>query len=247
MVFSLSINFKLAMIPVTDFEPDSSISDKTTFSSLPSFDIFVKQVVNGNSYQITGLFAENVFALPVIQQPTGHPEFVNSIDDAITQFGLASSFGSLGFLAHNTLSGKLFSDLYLGETIIIIFGDGHFERYLVNGIRQFQALSPNSSQSNFIDLETGYTLSAEDLFYQTYGIQGNLILQTCISNNGIDSWGRLFVIASPQPDEQSFSTSFLITLDQTSSLNTTSSSAQVSPPEPIFLRISGIRTRLCSE
>lgn len=246
MVLSMNTKFMLAMIPVTDSDPRPSISDKTNISSLPGLDLFTKQVNNGNSWQITGLFVENVFALPVVQQPKGHPEFVNSIDGLVTQFGLATSFGSLGFLAHNTLSGKLFSYLNSGNAVIIVFGDGHFERYLVTGVRQFQALSPNSPQSNFVDLQTGDTLSAEDLFYETYGIQGNLILQTCISNNGVDSWGRLFVIASPQPMESSLSFSYPISIDQTNTLNS-SSSTQLAVSEPIILRISGMINRLYKE
>jgi hypothetical protein len=30
-----------------------------------------------------------------------------------------------------------------------------------------------------------------------YGRRGDLVLQTCIEAQGIDTWGRLFVIAEP--------------------------------------------------
>lgn len=195
----LTVNPRLALclIPATGSQPDASTSDITASSTTPTLGVFSIQVNNGNSNQVTGLFAENVFAFPVLQQPEGHPEAVNSIDNTVTQFSLASNYGSLGFLAHNFLSGKWFSNLSTGETIDVVYGDGHYQTYVVSQIRQFQAISPSSVTSNFVDLESGETLTATELFYQTYGIKGNLILQTCISKNGNDSWGRMFIVATP--------------------------------------------------
>jgi hypothetical protein len=40
-------------------------------------------------------------------------------------------------------------------------------------------------------------LSASDLFTQTYGVRNSLVLQTCITLNGLDTWGRLFILATP--------------------------------------------------
>lgn len=197
VVFSVNPRFALALIPVTGSQPDASVKDVAATSSTPTLGIFSVQVNNGNSQQITGLFSEDVFALPVLQQPGGHPEYVNTKDNTVTQFSMATSYGSLGFLAHNFLAGRFFSSLSKDGHIDIVYGDGHFQSYTIVEIRSFQATSPSSVQSNFLDLATGDTLTAAQLFYQTYGVEGNLVLQTCISAHGNDSWGRLFVIAVP--------------------------------------------------
>jgi hypothetical protein len=81
--------------------------------------------------------------------------------------------------------------------ITVIQGDGQTLSFEVEQIRRFQAISPSSPYSTFIDLENHETLSAADLFLQTYGVKGNLILQTCIASGEVDTWGRLFVIAVP--------------------------------------------------
>jgi hypothetical protein len=165
--------------------------------SLPAFislSDFSQQVSNGNGGQITGIYSNNLFALSVVQQPSGQPGFVSTSGNTTTQFGMASS---LGFLAHNYLSGSLFSYLSAGSSITVVYGDGNTQSYRVSQVRKFLALSPESASSDFVDLASGATLSAADLFYQTYGVSGQLVLQTCISSNGVGSWGRLFVIATP--------------------------------------------------
>jgi hypothetical protein len=40
-------------------------------------------------------------------------------------------------------------------------------------------------------------LTVQQVFYQTYGVSSQLILQTCIASQGLDTWGRLIVIAAP--------------------------------------------------
>jgi hypothetical protein len=48
-----------------------------------------------------------------------------------------------------------------------------------------------------VDLDADQQLSASDLFYMMYNSDNSVVLQTCIANEGISSWGRLFVIAVP--------------------------------------------------
>ncbi len=109
---------------------------------------------------------------------------------------MASSYGSIGMLAHNYLAGASFASLGSGKEIDVIYGDGKVVKYTVSSIRKYQALSPTSMYSDFKDLSNpSKTLSVSDVFYATYGKSGALVLQTCISNNGNASWGRLFVIA----------------------------------------------------
>lgn len=155
---------------------------------------FASQVTNGNGSQVTGIYSDNLFALSVVQQPSGNAGFVSTAGNTATQFRLGSA---LGFLAHNYLAGSMFFYLYSGAPIKLVYGDGHIKSYRVTQIRKFQALSPNSGSSSFVDLATGGTLTASDLFYQTYGVSGQVVLQTCIAKDGIGSWGRLFVIATP--------------------------------------------------
>jgi hypothetical protein len=162
-------------------------------STVSGLAAFAAKVTNGNGGQITGLYSENLFALSVVQQ-SGDASYVSTAGNTTTQFSMASG---LGFLAHNYLSGSLFFYLYGGAPITVVYGDGHTQSYRVSQIRKFQALSPDSPYSDFVDLASGSTLSATDLFYATYGVGGQLVLQTCIAANGNSSWGRLFVIATP--------------------------------------------------
>lgn len=183
-----------AQIPVTggmDMESSSSI---TTTSSLASF---IAQVKNGSSEQITGLYIQDIFSYPVIQQPSDQPAYVSTNADLVTQFSSASSFGSLGFLAHNNLAGSRFSEIENGDLISVVFGDGHFIQYQVTQIRSLKALEPTSTSSSFLDLSDNQKLTTQEVFYQTYGVKDQLILQTCISSQGLDSWGRLFIVAVP--------------------------------------------------
>jgi hypothetical protein len=158
---------------------------------------FTRQVQNGNAAQVVGIYVDSVMAFPVVAQPGGQPGYVSTQEGVVTRFSMADAYGSLGFLAHNYLAGNAFFGLGGGQIVIVVFGDGHYAGYRIEAIRHFQATNPLSPYSSFIDQETGATLSANDLFFQTYGIPDHLILQTCIAANGNDSWGRLFVIATP--------------------------------------------------
>jgi hypothetical protein len=198
-IFLLLVNSMpgTTIIPVTgEMTLDISVGTK-----VPTLGIFIEQVRNGKADQVTGLYSADLFAYPVITQPADQPAYVYPLDGKITQFNLATSYGSLGFLAHNTLAGATFSNLTPGKRITVVYGDGHTTAYDVILTRRFQATQPGSPYSSFIDLATDKTLRVTDLFMQTYGLKGNLVLQTCITNNGSDSWGRLFIIASPHLPE----------------------------------------------
>lgn len=164
----------------------------------PSYDglaNFSNQVTNGNGSQVTGLYSENIFALNVVQQPSGQAGYVATSENSTTQFSMATG---LGFLAHNYLAGASFANINYGMIISVVYGDGSTSNYRVTNIRKFQALDPESPYSAFIDLASGEQLTGTDLFNQTYAIPGQIVLQTCISANGNSSWGRLFIIATPE-------------------------------------------------
>jgi hypothetical protein len=168
-----------------------------TQTELPRLVDFSRQVHNGDPGQVVGLYVPSIIASPVVAQPADQPSYVSTREDVVTKFGMADSYGSLGFLAHNTLAGSLFDELEMGNLVHVIYGDGDIALYAVRSILRFQAIEPLNPYSNFIDEQSGALLTGSDLFFQTYGVPGQLTLQTCISAGGSDSWGRLFVIASP--------------------------------------------------
>jgi hypothetical protein len=158
---------------------------------------FTEAVKDGNADNIKGLYAADVFTLRVIQQPSGKPGFVSPIDGVATQFSMATSNHVTGMLAHNFASGRFFFDLAQGNIIDVVYGDGTVKEYKVSAIKRFQALSPKSASSDFIDLDTNEKLSAGGLFSKMYTGKHHLTLQTCIQEGTEDSWGRLFIIAEP--------------------------------------------------
>jgi hypothetical protein len=167
-------------------------------AALPTLAEFSASVLSSNPTQVTGIYAPGVMALPVVQQPAGQTGFVSNTPETITQFAAAGRYGSTGLLAHNTLAGRYFPILSDDSIIALVYGDGHTQYFRVTEVKQYQALSPTSIYSQFIDLgQPNITLTSTDLFRQTYGRGDVLILQTCIVNGDEASWGRLFIIAEP--------------------------------------------------
>jgi hypothetical protein len=148
--------------------------------------------------QIAGVFVPGVFSLPVIQQPEDEPWFVSSAPEIITQFNLAGEYGSLGFLAHNTLAGSAFYDLEIGQEIIVVYGDGELARFEVGEIFSYQALDPDSPYSVFKAMGgSKKELTSTDLFHLVYAKPHRVVFQTCLEAEGDPNWGRYFVIAYP--------------------------------------------------
>lgn len=166
--------------------------------NLPAFADFSKAMQNGKEDVLRGVYVNEVLALPVIQQPSGNPGYVSNLDGEITQFGMASQYGNIGLLAHNHLSGKLFSQLAVGQEVRLVYGDGKTETFVITEILSYQALQPTSPYSTFRNLSQDETLSAEQMFKRAYLGDRHVTLQTCIEANGNNSWGRLFIIALPK-------------------------------------------------
>jgi len=158
---------------------------------------FVQSLIDGSAGTIRGLYVDNKFAFPVVQQPTGNAAFVSTTEDVITDFAMPRKYGVTGLLAHNYLAGIEFFELEIGDLIQVVYGDGNIQMYRVSDIQSYQALSPNSASSNFVDLATSEKLTASQLFKRVYMGEHHLTLQTCIQQGSEDSWGRLFVIADP--------------------------------------------------
>jgi hypothetical protein len=188
--------------------PRASFSDQTSITPtsteappLPAkrvFDEFVNAIKNGDKKKVVGIYVDSKLALRVVYQPPNDASFVSTINGVATYFLLPYTVAkNHGFLAHNYLAGALFFDLKPGDAVTVIWGDGSYDDFEVTEIRDFQALSPQSPRSDFVDLSTGEKLNATNLFIEIYKGDFHIALQTCIARNSNDSWGRHFVLAPP--------------------------------------------------
>ena len=169
-----------------------------TLPAIPDENSFAKLVENGQSEVLRGVYVKNLMALRVVQQPIGNDAFVSPVDGYLTEFSMASKQGNRGLLTHNYLAGEVFSELYPGQEIDLIYGDREIKTYVVTEIQQYRALTPDSPMSDFVSLNSGIKFTASSLFSKIYAREtGNLVLQTCIYADQIPTWGRLFVIAKP--------------------------------------------------
>jgi hypothetical protein len=178
-----------------------ALSGRFRTGRLPLLDTFISQVENGQAEELRGVYIPEILAARVVQQPTENNEFVSPRQDIMTQFGLASRFGSTGLLAHNELAGESFSQLQKGQRSYLIYGNGQISAFVITEILYYQALEPTSTSSNFVDLENGDLLTAPELFLKIYNRPDQVIFQTCIAAEGNRAWGRLFVIAEPDSNK----------------------------------------------
>jgi hypothetical protein len=172
--------------------------DVSSSTSLPALRDFVITVKSDEPRSLVGVYVPGLLALPIVQQPGDAPGYVSTQPGVATQFRMAKDYGTDALLAHNYLSGNLFFDLEAGQRVVLIYGDGRVRFYEIKERISYQAISPNSPYSNFIDLDNpGTILSAADVFLKNFGIGSQLVFQTCIESAGVESWGRLFVKAEP--------------------------------------------------
>ena len=88
-----------------------------------------------------------------------------------------------------------------GQELFLVYEDGRIESFEVTEILRYQALDPKNPYSSFQNLDNqNEILTVGQMFDRAYQGDRHLTLQTCIAANGISSWGRLFVIASPKSD-----------------------------------------------
>jgi len=201
--FILNFSLLLFVLAALWLSPISALAMGDTIS-LPTFISFSKSVQNGQADVLRGVYVNNVLALPVVQQPTGNPGFVSNTDGVTTQFRMATQFGNIGLLAHNHLAGKSFSQLMAGQEVLMIYGDGRIEHFVVKEVLQYQALQPYSPYSSFRNLAKDEVLTAEQMFKRVYFGDKHLTFQTCIEAEGNLSWGRLFVIAVPKEESSTY-------------------------------------------
>jgi hypothetical protein len=138
-----------------------------------------------------------VLALRVVQQAPSAAFHVDLTPGVATQFSAASAYGVTGLLADNVASGVLFYSLTPGQDVALIYGDGSLRHYTIQSLYRYQALSPTNPYSDFVDLSSGARVSAATLFSQMYSGGDKVTFQTCLAQDGVLSWGRLFVTATP--------------------------------------------------
>jgi hypothetical protein len=194
LVISFIVILVTSLIPRGNVQ---ALSSQFHRSNLPFLNWFVSQVANGRADELRGIYAPEIFAARVIQQPSGNNEFVSPRQNVVTQFELASRFGSTGLLAHNDLAGERFFLLEKGQIFYLVYGDGHIAAFIVTEILRYQALEPNNTSGTFLNLKNDDLLTARELFSKVYGRAGQVIFQTCIAEGENLNWGRLFVIAEP--------------------------------------------------
>ena len=204
LAFSLAVYATILPVPLTG-QAAVENTDTTHPAALPTLNTFVSTVENGQSNLLTGVYVPGILAYPIVQQKGSDAGYVSTQPATITQFRMASQYNSIGLLAHDFLAGSSFVNLKVGNDVALIFGDGSIKYYQIYAVQRYQALSPTSAFSNFVDLANQTMLSAEQLFYRIYGLgQSTLVFQTCISTNKVSSWGRLFVLAHPvEPNQPS--------------------------------------------
>ena len=151
---------------------------------------------------VKGVSIHNAGDFPVVQQPAGDTNYVSKNDGEVTQFASASRYGNIGLLAHNYLSGKSFSNIYMGQQIHLLYSDGRTEDFFVTEILRYKALDPKSPYSSFQNLDNkDEILTVGQMFDRAYQGGHHVTIQTCIAAEGNSSWGRLFIIASPAPND----------------------------------------------
>lgn len=177
----------------------NSVGAAPVTASLPDLDSFTKSLTNGQASLLVGVYVPGLFALPVVQQPAGDEEFVSAAEQALTQYSLPASYGVVGLLAHNTLSGYNFFRLQNGQDVVLIYGDGRQARFKIAASQRYQALSPYDAHSSFVDLNGpgGQVMNYQQVFDRVYTHTNQLVFQTCFTANGDPSWGRVFYIANP--------------------------------------------------
>ena len=179
-------------LPMVQFQ--SSLTSQAA-PGFPSLQQFIQTVKNGAASP-AGVYVENIVADQVVQQPASDPNYVSLSSNVITQFATAAQFGVTGLLAHNNLAGSAFFKLTVNQVVVVVFGDGSTRSYKITQMDQLQALEPNNPSSQFQNA-AGSILSASDVFVQYYTGSDHVTFQTCIAQNGISSWGRLFIVAQP--------------------------------------------------
>lgn len=162
-------------------------------SGVVDLSVFKVNTVFGQTGLIRGLYAPNMFAFRVVQQPIGNYLYISSLEDVVTQMQSAERYGVTGLIAHNYLAGRYFIKMRTGQEIQVILANGKYIVYRVTTIEFYQRIVPDCSTSDLIDLSNGNRMNYADVFDRFYTGEHRLTLQTCLSMNGLQNYGLVFV------------------------------------------------------
>jgi hypothetical protein len=192
----------LAILSYLFLNPVPALAFGNGGTAFPNFAEFKETVQNQEANALRGVYVPDILALPITQQPAGNAGYVSNKAGEVTQFSMATQFGNIGLLAHNHLSGNDFSNLAIGQEVRLVYGNGTVEYFEITQVLKFEALEPNNPYSSFRDLSNDEFLTAQQLFKKVYGGERHVTFQTCIANAESQSWGRLFVLATPKTQMQ---------------------------------------------
>jgi hypothetical protein len=146
----------------------------------------------------------------VVRQPNNKSYFVSEEPDVVTRYeGTSNSIPYFNwYLAHNFLPFGKEITMAKTQDQIIAFTTKRAETYVVDKELFYQALTPSSPESDFIDLndEKKTRLEAKDVVMRMKReatLKRNVIvMQTCVKGTNQTtyqedpSWGRKFLVAS---------------------------------------------------
>jgi len=156
--------------------------------------------INGNPSEVVGAIVEGLFISPVVQQTANEMGWVSDAYNTLTSLQTARQTGDIGLAAVQQQLGEKFFAFDLGQTILILMGDGAFLIFQVDSAIQFQTIDPENPSSDLINLNTNEVYTINALEQYLYNGSNRLVFQTNIIRDGIDQWGRLIVIATPVTD-----------------------------------------------
>ena len=135
----------------------------------------------------------------VVQQPATNTLFVSPLPDVVTQHARVNTDcwngynSNIGLLAEERQTGQYVGYLKIGDEIVIDYGYGYEEIFIVSEVLRYRAAS-SGVLSNFVDEETGAVYTSLQLGNFIYCRHPRrLILQTCL----YDGYGRLIIEAMP--------------------------------------------------
>jgi len=200
MAAKIKLNIiSIVLILTVSFLPTPVSASNSSFSSLQSgLTAIIDSDEDERNSPLREIDIVNLISFQIVQQPTGNSNFVTPLPNYVTAYQKASKYGTIGLLAHNYLAGRYFFQILPGQEIELVYDDNQTDKFVVTEIQQYQALSPDSPSSDFIDLDTGNFFTTSKLFRKIYiGQADRLVLQTCIYADQNTTWGRLFIIAEP--------------------------------------------------
>jgi hypothetical protein len=183
------------LTPTTELQPVAFATPQVANHPVSLLDTFIRQVSDGQSGVVKGLFVDGVMAVRVVQQPQGNAAFISVEDQTATQFQSATPFNVVGLLAHNFLAGRDFFRLKVGQDLILVYGDGKLQHYRVSEIGDFQRLTLSDLRSDFLELSNNQRWTTDQVFSRYYQKPNRLTLQTCIEQGGVWDWGVRFITA----------------------------------------------------